>query len=150
LSEAAASVTIRPARAEDAVALAGLSHQLGYPAEAPAMVERLQAVRAGGAGEVLVAIDAGGAIAGWTHVAPRLNLEEPPFAELAGLIVGDGARGAGVGARLLHAAEAWAREHGYARLRVRSNVVRERAHRFYLREGYVERKRQAVFDKNLA
>jgi hypothetical protein len=32
---------------------------------------------------------------------------------------------------------------------VRSNVVRERAHRFYLREGYVERKRQVVFDKTL-
>jgi len=27
--------------------------------------------------------------------------------------------------------------------------VRERAHRFYLREGYVERKRQVVFDKAL-
>jgi hypothetical protein len=34
-------------------------------------------------------------------------------------------------------------------MRVNSNVVRERAHRFYLREGYTERKRQAVFFKQL-
>jgi hypothetical protein len=34
-------------------------------------------------------------------------------------------------------------------MRVRSNVIRERAHRFYLREGYAEKKRQAVFLKQL-
>ena len=48
---------------------------------------------------------------------------------------------------LLAAAEAWAREHGFASMRVRSNILRERAHRFYLREGYIEKKRQAVFLK---
>jgi hypothetical protein len=48
---------------------------------------------------------------------------------------------------LLAAAEAWAREQGFASMRVRSNVLRERAHRFYLREGYLEKKRQAVFLK---
>jgi hypothetical protein len=32
---------------------------------------------------------------------------------------------------------------------VRSNVVRRDAHRFYLREGYAEQKRQAVFVKRL-
>jgi hypothetical protein len=32
---------------------------------------------------------------------------------------------------------------------VRSNVIRERAHRFYLREAYAERKRQVVFEKPL-
>ena len=61
----------------------------------------------------------------------------------------DGSRGVGVGAQLLHAAEQWAAKNGFGRMRVRSNVVRERAHRFYLREGYRERKRQVVFDKDL-
>jgi GNAT superfamily N-acetyltransferase len=78
-----------------------------------------------------------------------LHIEEVPFAELAGLVVGDSARSRGIGALLLRAAEDWARNRGFARLRVRSNVVRERAHRFYLREGYIERKRQVVFDKTL-
>jgi len=142
------AISIRPARSDDAAALAELSAQLGYPAAADTLSERLERVRGEGVGEVFVAtVD--GRVLGWTHVVPRLHLEEVPFAELAGLVVADGARGAGVGAALLSAAEQWAREHGFAQFRVRSNVVRERAHRFYLREGYVERKRQVVFDKTL-
>ena len=142
------AISIRPARSDDAAALAELSTQLGYPAAADTLSERLERVRGEGVGEVFVAtVD--GRVLGWTHVVPRLHLEEAPFAELAGLVVADGARGAGVGAALLSAAEQWAREHGFVHFRVRSNVVRERAHRFYLREGYVERKRQVVFDKTL-
>jgi GNAT superfamily N-acetyltransferase len=143
------AIAIRPARSDDAAALAELSTQLGYPAAADTLSQRLTRVRGEGVGEVLVAADAHGRVLGWTHVVPRLHLEESPFAELAGLVVGEGARGAGVGAALLSAAEQWAREHGFAQFRVRSNVVRERAHRFYLREGYVERKRQVVFEKTL-
>ena len=143
------AISIRPARSDDAAALAELSTQLGYPAAADTLNQRLERVRGDGVGEVFVATDARGRVLGWTHVVPRLHLEESPFAELAGLVVADGARGAGVGAALLSAAEQWAREHGFAQFRVRSNVVRERAHRFYLREGFVERKRQVVFDKTL-
>ena len=143
------AISIRPARSDDAAALADLSTQLGYPALADTLSQRLARVREDGAGEVFVAADMHGRVLGWTHVVPRLHLEEAPFAELAGLVVGDGARGAGIGAALLSAAEHWARQHGFAHFRVRSNVVRERAHRFYLREGYVERKRQVVFEKTL-
>jgi len=142
-------ISIRPARSDDVASLAELSTQLGYPATADMLRDRLMRVRDEGVGEVFVATDAHGRVLGWTHVVPRLHLEESPFAELAGLVVADGARGAGVGAALLSAAERWARGHGFAHFRVRSNVVRERAHRFYLREGYVERKRQVVFDKTL-
>jgi len=150
LTGATQQFSIRPARSEDAAALAQLSTQLGYPVDAPAIGARHAQVRAADAGEVFVASDAEGNVIGWTHVVPRLHLEEIPFAELAGLVVLDHARGCGVGAKLLHAAEAWAKQHGFIRFRVRSNVVRERAHRFYLREGYAERKRQVVFEKDLA
>ena len=143
------AVSIRSAAERDAGDLARLSAELGYPSDAATMAQRVALVRASRAGEIYVAVDARSRVVGWTHVAPRLNLEEDPFAELAGLIVGDEARGLGVGAQLLRAAEHWARGHGYAKLRVRSNVVRERAHRFYRREGCVERKRQVVFDKPL-
>ena len=42
-----------------------------------------------------------------------------------------------------------ARDHGCARMTVRSRVARERAHRFYLREGYVLEKTSHVFRKPL-
>jgi GNAT superfamily N-acetyltransferase len=50
---------------------------------------------------------------------------------------------------LLAAVEAWARERDFSSVRVRSNVLRERAQRFYQRKGYIEKKRQAVFLKRL-
>lgn len=46
-------------------------------------------------------------------------------------------------------AQDWARGQGMTRLRVRSNVIRGRAHRFYLRLGFERVKSQAVFDKSL-
>jgi GNAT superfamily N-acetyltransferase len=141
-------VVIREAIDGDAAALASLSTQLGYPADAETMRERLRRVRAQGSGCVFVAVD-GEAVVGWTHVVERLQLEDAPLAEIAGLIVDQTVRGAGVGARLMRAAKEWARAQGYVTLRVRSNVIRERAHRFYVREGYVERKRQVVFEKVL-
>ena len=149
LTDATGKVSIRSARSEDAAALAELSRQLGYPTDTAAMSARLARVRDARIGEVFVASDAQSGIVGWTHVVPRLQLEEIAFAELAGLIVAAAARGSGVGALLLQAAETWAAQHGFERFRVRSNVIRERAHRFYLREGYAERKRQVVFEKDL-
>jgi GNAT superfamily N-acetyltransferase len=114
------------------------------------MASRLARVREQRMGEVFVAAGEGdGRVLGWTHVVPRLQLEEPPFAELAGLVVADGARSLGVGAALLAAAEDWAKGAGFALMRVRSNVVRERAHRFYEREGYCRVKGQAVFHKSI-
>ncbi len=144
-----AGVTIRSARADDAETLAGLAAQLGYPCAAAAMRERLARARAVGAGEVFVASDAHGRVVGWTHASPCLVLEREPYVELAGLVVDESARGLGIGAMLLEVAEDWARTHGFVTLRVHSNVVRERAHRFYLKRGYGVSKQQAVFEKNL-
>jgi GNAT superfamily N-acetyltransferase len=142
-------VAIRPASDGDIDALASLSTQLGYPSSADAMRKRFNRVRQRNIGEVFVAVDPESRVVGWTHVVERFHLEDEPFVELAGLVVDESARGVGVGAALLRAAESWAREQGHDRLRVRSNVMRERAHRFYAREGYAERKRQIVFDKPL-
>ena len=144
-----AAVAIRAAEIADAVALADLSTQLGYPADAEALRRRLHRIREENVGEVFVAIDTDNHVVGWTHVVPRLILEEEPYGELAGLIVSENARSAGVGLALLRAAQTWARDRGLAIFKVRSNVIRERAHRFYLREGYTERKRQVVFERNL-
>ena len=113
------------------------------------MRKRFNRVRQRNIGEVFVAVDSESRVVGWTHVVERFHLEDEPFVELAGLVVDESARSVGVGATLLRAAESWAREQGHDRLRVRSNVVRERAHCFYAREGYAERKRQIVFDKPL-
>ncbi|TAN03551.1 MAG: GNAT family N-acetyltransferase [Rhodanobacteraceae bacterium] len=143
------SMLIREAIPADAETLAVLSAQLGYPVDVVTIAQRLEDIAAHAAGVVRVAADAQGAVCGFANAEPRRLLIADPFVELTALVVAQTARGAGTGAALLAAVEAWARDNGFTSVRVRSNVLRERAHRFYLREGYIERKRQAVFLKRL-
>lgn len=143
------TTSIRAAKHADAGALACLSGQLGYPAGAGDIARRLDELATNHVGEVLVAEADDGSVVGWAEASLQRHLMHDMRAELAGLIVADGARNCGVGTALLRAIEAWARERGLSELVVRSNVVRERAHRFYLREGYTEKKRQAVFSRRL-
>jgi GNAT superfamily N-acetyltransferase len=143
-----AGAAIRPAVDADATAIAALSSQLGYPSTRDEILARLVALRSGGRTMVLVA-EVDRAVIGWIAVRDDLSLETGPFAEIAGLVVDEASRGRGIGEELVARGEAWARERGHARMRVRSNVLRERAHRFYERLGYTIAKRQAVFDKTL-
>jgi GNAT superfamily N-acetyltransferase len=98
---------------------------------------------------VFVAESAKDGVIGWLHVSRQPLLEEELRAEVNGLVVADGQRSLGAGARLLAAAEAWARKRGCKGMSVRSNVLRERAHKFYERNGYEHYKTQKSFRKPL-
>lgn len=140
---------IRRATAEDAAAIAALCGQLGYPTSAEEGARRLQVLLSREEDAVFVA-DVDGAVVGWIHMFGCERLESEPSAEIGGFVVADGHRGSGIGMDLIAAGERWARERGYELVRVRSNVIRERAHHFYQeRAGYQLSKRQAVFTKNL-
>jgi GNAT superfamily N-acetyltransferase len=141
--------TIRAARTYDAPAIAELGGQLGYVANRQQIATRLAGIESEPSSRVLVAEDAAGSVIGWLHVAARTQLTEDACAEILGLVVDESARGAGVGADLVRAAEAWARAEGCTRIRVRSRDTRERAHKFYEREGYARNKVQLVLHKAL-
>jgi len=141
--------TIRSARNYDAPALAELCGELGYPATRQQVVARLAAIETRAASRVLVAEDAQGTVVGWIHMAMEAHLLDDGVAEISAFVVAESARNRGVGAELLRAAECWAQARGATRLRVRSRVERERAHRFYERVGYVPGKTQHVFAKPL-
>ncbi|HEY6843120.1 MAG TPA: GNAT family N-acetyltransferase [Thermoanaerobaculia bacterium] len=92
---------------------------------------------------------AGDSVTGFIHVCVMLSLEGDSYAEVRALVVDEAHRGGGAGPRLVAAAEQWARERQQDRVRVRSNVVRERARRFYERLGYAVVKTQNVLDRTL-
>jgi GNAT superfamily N-acetyltransferase len=142
-------VRIRPMTAADASLVADLTTQLGYPTSSGASAERISILLARPDDHAaLIAEEAARAI-GWVHVAIYTSLESGRVATIGGLVVGEGHRSGGVGAELLAAAETWARENGASKMVVRSRVTRERAHRFYLREGYRLLKTSHVFEKRL-
>lgn len=91
-----------------------------------------------------------GAVVGWIHGRAVFLLEADPMAEIWGLVVGDGRRGRGIGVALLEAVERWAVGRGLDTIQARSNVIRERAHRYYLREGFEIVKTSYTLSKSLA
>lgn len=140
---------IRRAKHADAVRIAELSGQLGYPATAAQMRKRLLGIKPASQHTIFVADSPEGGVIGWVHVSRQPVLEEEIRAEVNGLVVAEGQRSLGAGAQLLAAAEDWARKHGCKGMSVRSNVIRERAHQFYERHGYEHYKTQKSFRKPL-
>jgi GNAT superfamily N-acetyltransferase len=140
---------IRRTKNADAQQIAVLSGQLGYPATAAQMLQRLRGIKRISQHTVFVAESGKDGVIGWVHVSRQPLLEAEIRAEVNGLVVAEGQRSLGAGARLLAAAEDWARKHGCKSMSVRSNVIRERAHQFYERNGYEHYKTQKSFRKAL-
>ncbi|MGN6527832.1 MAG: GNAT family N-acetyltransferase [Burkholderiaceae bacterium] len=134
--------------ATDIRAVAALFGQLGYPTDDATLLGRADAGARDPATRVFVA-EADGRVAGvlaihvlapW-HVATR-------WALVSALVVDESTRGGGTGAALLAAAEAHARAAGCSHVELSSNERRLRAHAFYEREGYAEKRKRFV--KHLA
>jgi len=139
---------IRPARITDREELARLSTELGYPMNADEAERRLAEISSH-ADHVLLVAESDGRAAGWIQVSLTRIFESARQAEIAGLVVEEALRGRGIGRRLVEEAARWARENGCGALRVRTNVVREDAQRFYRREGFSDVKTQRVLEKAL-
>jgi GNAT superfamily N-acetyltransferase len=140
---------IRRGKSADAPQLAVLAGQLGYPTTAVQIRERLRRIHPASQNAVFVADSTKDGVVGWLHVSKEPLLESEVRAEVNGLVVAEGQRSLGAGARLLTAAEEWARQHGCKSMSVRSNVIRERAHKFYESNGYEHYKTQKSFRKPL-
>jgi GNAT superfamily N-acetyltransferase len=147
-----AAIKIRRARSSDAAQIAELCGQLGYPAKPAEITGRLRTIKPARQHAVLVAELSEGnkrKLIGWLHVSVAPLVEVELRAEVNGLVVDTNERSRGTGALLLRGAEQWARSRGCRSVSVRSNVVRERAHQFYLRHGYEHYKTQKAFRKPL-
>jgi N-acetylglutamate synthase-like GNAT family acetyltransferase len=141
-------LTIRDAALADAARVAELSTQLGYPSTTEQALVRLRMLPKDGTHAVYVAENEDGVV-GWVHVYEHVPVCHDRVAEVAGLVVDAGCRGTGVGKRLMEAAEHWAHAKGLDTVVLRSNVIREPAHKFYEKLGYTRIKTQHAFRKSL-
>lgn len=140
---------IRPAEPRDHAGMAELAGQLGYKAAAEDIARRLESMRDSAERAVFVAELPGGELAGWIGMFVYRAIEIDARVEISGLVVDENRRSNGVGLRLLERAEQWAREKGCKAVGLRSNVIRDRAHAFYERNGYEHFKTQKAFRKSL-
>jgi GNAT superfamily N-acetyltransferase len=145
---------------KDLAGVCALAGQLGYPNSIKDIESRFaelhseftsESREARGARHALfVARDRDGRVVGWIHIgAEPVSLLVGPRCEIAALVVEEGSRSLGIGKALVARAEKWARENHFPLIRVRSNLRRTDAHRFYQREGYALAKTSNVFTKPL-
>lgn len=139
---------VRPATPADAVAVAGLATEWGYPSSELTARARLQQLLAS-PGHVVLVAEVSGAVAAWATAEVRLSLGSEPRVEITGLVVTAAQRRSGIGRSLVAHIELWAIEKGCRELFLRSNVTRPEAHPFYERLGFERTKTQHAYRKVL-
>jgi GNAT superfamily N-acetyltransferase len=125
-----------------------LSEQLGYKTDYLGFSKRFQSLMSSPEHEIIVAKSDTGIVA-WMHLGIRRLLEDEDFAQLAAVVVSEQMRGSGIGKHLVKIAEDWSRTLGFATLRLHSSFLREKAHQFYLDNGYTHSKSSKLFVKDL-
>jgi len=139
-------VSIRKIIAADIPYFVSLADQLGYKTNKSYITNRIKLEDENEI--VFVALNMDIPI-GWIDCRISRTFLIEPICEIVGLIVDENYRSMGIGEMLNHQCEKWAMGKGINSILVRSNVVRERAHGFYLKNGYVLKKKSCVFTKQL-
>ncbi len=140
---------IRNATISDASDISELSGQLGYSPSEVEIQKRLSTMLNSKDHAIYVALLSNEKIVGWIHVYESKRVESGSFAEIGGFVVSESFRRKGIGKALLKAAEQWTVKNKFSKLRVRSNINREDAKKFYSNMGFSIFKQQRVFDKKL-
>lgn len=96
-----------------------------------------------------VATNAAKEIIGWIHAFHSLHIESLPFVEIGGLVVDEKHRGEGVGKALINEVKEWSIKQTIFTLRLRTQVKRLDAHKFYRALNFTEVKEQKVFQLKL-
>jgi GNAT superfamily N-acetyltransferase len=142
-------IIIREARISDASHLAPLAKQLGYDSTPEEVAARLPEIFSDSEHIIFVAEKKNGELAGYVDTFLFRTAASDVRAEIAGLVVEEKSRARNIGRMLMARAEDWAREKGCSECGLRSNVIREGAHRFYENLGYRVNKTQKSFRKKL-
>lgn len=141
---------IRRMEHRDAAQVALLATELGYPLSADLMQMRFDAIAQRHQEHAAFVADNVNALAGWVHVYGVHTIAGEPYAEVSALVVSNPVRRQGIGRSLMRAAEDWADQRGYPKLRLRSGLQREHeAHLFYAGIGYTPVRASMLFEKKI-
>ncbi|TKC06342.1 GNAT family N-acetyltransferase [Pedobacter frigoris] len=131
-------MSIRTAAAGDAKAIQDLMNQLGYPTEDGFIEKRLEVLSKNLEHTDLI-YELEGAVVGFIsiHFIPQIAFDGE-YAVINYFVVDDQVRSQGVGKALEERCTELATARKCKRILVHSNARRTDAHRFYLRQGFIE------------
>ncbi|MBD1843424.1 GNAT family N-acetyltransferase [Cyanobacteria bacterium FACHB-63] len=142
-------ILIRSAKLSDVKGIAKLADTLDYPTSIEEIQFRLERLITQSDHIIYTAHLPDTLVAGWIQVGIADTLLIGRQAVVEGLVVDEQYRKLGIGRSLLQSGEQWARSQNCHAVLVRSNVIREEAHRFYEHLGYSLLKTQATFSRAL-
>jgi GNAT superfamily N-acetyltransferase len=125
--------------------VAALSNQLGYPCSVADLSYRFKLLNANPQQAMIIATE-GDKVLGWIHLEAVLDLIEEVKVEIKALIVDENARGKGIGRELVKSAREWAKTNQISTIYLSCNIIREKAHAFYLKEGFQNVKTSHFFE----
>ncbi|WP_460531302.1 GNAT family N-acetyltransferase [Chitinimonas naiadis] len=141
-------VLIREMCLDDAVAVAEILPELGYPSTVDEVVLRFERLGAVPDNLIFVA-EVEGWVVGLCQVQGVRLIASNGYAEIFALVVAGGFQRRGIGRLLVDKAHEWALATGYQRLRLGSGAHREEAHRFYESLGFSKSRPGYVFERPL-
>lgn len=131
--------------------VAQLADQLGYPHKLAHIQSRFLKMENDPNYALFVSKDEAGKVTGYIQVNREpYTLLAIDRAEVSALVVDSNYRSQGVGTALLTFAERWAKENELSLMRVRSNINRKEAHKFYEKRKYDIKKSWHLFAKELS
>lgn len=143
-------IVIRKAALKDSGQLVSLNEQLGYKITEEKLIDSLCELLENPDYEIYVAEQIpSGLLLGFIFAYAFKSICQDYAYEVLGLVVHEKFRSKNIGVRLLAEIEMVALSKGINCIIIHSNVIRDNAHKFYIREGYSITKTQHVFHKYL-
>lgn len=138
---------VNPMELKDLESVARLSAELGYTCPLEEFRSRFLEISALPHHKLMVVRTS--EVQGWIHLEIVTDLIEPKKVEIKALIVTEENRGEGSGKKLLEEAKTWVKSQGLDTIYLSCNIKRDRAHAFYLREGFIKQKTSHFFELTL-
>ena len=139
-------MSIRELCETDIEDFADLARQLGYEVNKKHLMDRIMNKNEN---EIVFVYYECEKIVGWIDCRISSTYLVEKHCEIVGLIVDEKHRGKKIGKSLVKSGEDWAKKNSIDKVTVRSNVKRERAHKFYIENGYEVKKQSMVFEKEI-
>lgn len=139
---------LRNVKKEDSKEVKKLAEELGYPSSEEKITEILEKVIQHDDHRMVVAENAQ-ELVGYIHMVSSMRVGSDPFVEIAALSVLEKFQKKGIGKALISESQNMANEKGINFVRIRSNIIREEAHKFFEQRGFRNLKTQEVFIKKI-
>ena len=139
---------IRNANKEDCPDITKLTNELGYPSSEDKVSEILDMVLEHDDHRLFVA-ELENKLVAYIHLVSSIRIGSDPFVEVVAFVVHRDYRNKGIGKSLLNETEKWVRSKNIKNIRIRSNIIRQEAHKFFTQRGFNNLKTQEVFLKQI-